>query len=546
MRSKAWVFMPALLAAVAVAVAQEPAPIAPPTFSERVEVRVLNLDVDVTDSQGNPVTDLKKEDFTVTIGKQPAPIDYFTRVDQGAIHAPDLSTANPDQVLDAYRKGDEAFVPRNLLIYVDLGFLSPGLRNRSLEALRDLVTRLGPQDAVRVVIFDRSERVLTDWTTSKETAMAALSSIEKQNVGMSRLNAQRQTIAQIDSSRPRSRGSFVNQYASEVGQEIETMLTGMRRELLNLTPLHGQRAFLFVSGGFEFQPGWVMSQYASGTSVAAPSLQFTNFREVPERVAALGRAANSDQITFYTIDATGLTGEGVSAAGDDPLSNRTRVSFQARQDRQNGMQQLAVDTGGLALLNTNDFTKGLGRVYQAVSSYYSLGLTLSKLEMKGYQAISVQVNRPDVKVRSRKGYEARSEEQIVGSRAIATLQTDLGYKAVPVTIRTAAATPGAKSLYTLPITVTVPASALTFVPNGDQATAQADLYIGSVDDKGRMSDITHQQTSFKIPTDQTSTDAPLAYNATLQTKKGNYRVVVNVLDPASGKMGTAKTNVRVE
>jgi VWFA-related protein len=279
------------------------------------------------------------------------------------------------------------------------------------------VTKLGPRDAVRVVVFDRSEKVLTDWTTSKETAMAALSSIEKQGVGMSRLNAQRQAISMIDSSRPRSRSSFVYQYSQEVGQEIETMLSGMRRELVNLTPLHGQRAFMFVTGGFELQPGWVMSQYASGTNIAASSLTFTNIRDVPQRVTGLARAANSDQVTFYTIDANGLTGEGVSASNDDPLGNRPRVSFIARQDRQNGLQQLAEETGGLALLNTNDFSRGLGRVYQAVSTYYSLGVTLSKLDVKGYEAISVAVNRPGLKVRYRKGYEPRSEEQIVGSRA---------------------------------------------------------------------------------------------------------------------------------
>jgi VWFA-related protein len=544
MRSKSWIFLPALLAATAMA-AQQPAP-QPPTFSERVEVRVLNLDVDVTDAQGNPVTDLKKDDFTVRIGKQPVPIDYFTRVDQGAIHAPDMSTANPDQVLEAYRQGDQAFVPRNFLIYVDLGTLSPGLRNRSLEALRDLVTKLGPRDAVRVVVFDRSEKVLTDWTTSKETAMASLSSIEKQGVGMSRLNAERQTISMIDSSRPRSRSSFVYQYAQEVGAEIETMLTGMRRELVNLTPLHGQRAFVFLSGGFEFQPGWVMSQYAAGTSIAASSLTFTNIRDVPQRVTALARDANSDNVTFYTIDANGLTGEGVSAAGDDPLGSRPRVSFVARQDRQNGMVQLADETGGLALLNTNDFKGGLGRVYQAVSSYYSLGVTLSKLQTKGYENVAVTVNRPGVTVRSRKGYEAKSQDQIVGSRTLATLQTDLGYGAVPVAIQTGAATPAAKSMYTLPITVSLPASALTFVPEGDKATAKADLYIGSIDDKGRMSEITHQETSFQVPADKATSDQKLAYNATLQTKKGNYRIVVNVLDTASGKMGTAKSNVRVE
>ena len=109
-------------------VAQEPpapAPVSNPTFSERVEVRVLDLDVDVTDSKGQPVPDLKKDDFTVKIGGKPVAIDYFSRVDQGTIHAPDLAAASPDQILTAYKRGEDAYIPRNFLIYVDLGFLQP-------------------------------------------------------------------------------------------------------------------------------------------------------------------------------------------------------------------------------------------------------------------------------------------------------------------------------------------------------------------------------------------------------------------------------------
>ena len=171
MRSKAPAI--ALLLATAVALGQEAAP-APqvPVFSERVEVRVLDLDVDVTDSKGQPVTDLKREDFTVKIGGKPMTIDYFARVADGTIHSPDLATASPDQVLAAYTKGGEATVPRNFLIYIDLGFISPGIRNRSINALSDFVTRLGPNDATRIVLFDRSPTVLQDWTTSKESARA--------------------------------------------------------------------------------------------------------------------------------------------------------------------------------------------------------------------------------------------------------------------------------------------------------------------------------------------------------------------------------------
>jgi VWFA-related protein len=435
-------------------------------------------------------------------------------------------------------------VPRNFLIYIDLGFISPGIRNRSLNALSDFVTRLGPADATRIVLFDRSPRVLQDWTTSKESAMSVLAKIEKEHPGMSRLQTERQTLALIDSTPRRRRGAYVQQYAQEISQEIQTMLTSMQSELVTLTPLAGKKSFLFVSGGFEYQPGFVMSQYASG-SVAASSLTFTDIRQISQRVGSVVQNSNADEITFYTIDATGLTGEGVGAANDDPLGNRPSVSFQARQDRQNGLQELAYETGGRALLNTNDFEGGLSRVYEAVSSYYTVGVNLSNLPVGKYEKVEVAVDRPGVTVRSRRGFEARPEPVLVEQRARATMGTDLSYTAIPAAIRTAPATPD-KKLYSLPITVTLPASSLTFVPSGEKATARAAFYIGSVDDKGRMSDIGRQETTFEVPADKTGADTQLTYSAQLQTKKGNYRIVVNVRDIATGRMGTAKANVRVE
>ena len=93
------------------------------------------------------------------------------------------------------------------------------------------------------------------------------------------------------------------------------------------------------------------------------------------------------------------------------------------------------------------------------------------------------MNRPGVIVRARRGFEARPEAVLVRDRARATMETDLSYTAIPVSIQTAPPTPD-KKLYRLPITMTMPASALTFVPDGDKATARAAFYIGSVDDKG--------------------------------------------------------------
>jgi VWFA-related protein len=533
--------------------AQQPPP-SLPTFSESVEVRVLNLDVDVTDSKGNPVTDLKREDFTLKIGGKPVPIDFFTLVNQGTIHAPDLATAAPDQILAAYKQGDEAFVPRNFLVYVDLGYLPAGQRNYALNAIRDLATRLGPNDAIRVVVFNRSPSVLVDWTTSKEVVLTALTDIERQGVGISRLQAQEQALAQITSMgagrrNANSRVTIARQYGQEVGAEIEDMIHSMQSELVTLTPLNGKRAFLFVTGGFEYQPGYVMAQYASGNFL--PTMANIDIRQIPTRLSAMIQRANSDQVTFYTVDATGLTGDGTPASAGSPSTNvlaieqRPNLRFQAQQDRQAGLIQMADETGGLALLNTNDFRGGLSRIYQQVSTYYTLGVTLSKLGITSYEKIEVAVSRPCLTVRARKGILPLTETQRVSNRARATMETDLTYNAIPAKIQAEPATPD-KKYFILPITVLVPANALTFIPDGEKESARAEFYIGSVDEKGNTSDLSRQETTFQVPAGQAKSDALVRYAAQLQTKKGNYRIVVNVRDVASGKLGTARTNVHIE
>ena len=104
--------------------------------------------------------------------------------------------------------------------------------------------------------------------------MAAISADREPSTRACRASRpQRQTIAMIDSTPRRRRGAYVQQYAAEISQEIQTMTQSMQNELVTLAPLSGKKSFLFVTGGFEYQPGYVMAQYASG-SVAAPSLDF--------------------------------------------------------------------------------------------------------------------------------------------------------------------------------------------------------------------------------------------------------------------------------
>ena len=97
----------------------------------------------------------------------------------------------------------------------------------------------------------------------------------------------------------------------------------------------------------------------------------------------------------------------------------------------------------------------------------------------------------------------------------------------------------------MPVTVIVPSSALTFLPEGDTTRASAEFYVGAIDDRGGTSDIGREVAVFTLPRDAPGS-TPLTHQLTLATKKGNYRIVVNVRDAATGKMGTAKADIRVE
>jgi hypothetical protein len=223
---------------------------------------------------------------------------------------------------------------------------------------------------------------------------------------------------------------------------------------------------------------------------------------------------------------------------------RANVSFIARQDAQSGMLELASQTGGLALINSNDFSKGFSRVYQDVSSYYSVGVNLSALPAAGYQKIDLAVSRPGATVRYRRGYAPRSSDDRARDAARAALKTSVSYSAFPVKLQIGVAAK-AKKQYDQPITVLIPATALTFLPAGESAKADAEIFVGVVDESGRTSDIGKEEAAFTQPA-QPVQEAALAYPITLQMRKGNSRIVVNVRDKATGKMGTARADVHIE
>jgi hypothetical protein len=156
----------------------------------------------------------------------------------------------------------------------------------------------------------------------------------------------------------------------------------------------------------------------------------------------------------------------------------------------------------------------------------------------------VDVTRPGVTVLARRGFSPRSAAERGRDVAQAALRSNAGYRAIPVDLRVAPARK-AKKYYDLPILITVPASSLTFLPEGNGSRAVAEVFVGAMDDAGNTSDIGREEAVFTLP-HGAPPDTPLKQTVTLKMRKGNARVVVNVRDRETGKMGTAKADVRVE
>jgi VWFA-related protein len=149
---------------------------------------------------------------------------------------------------------------------------------------------------------------------------------------------------------------------------------------------------------------------------------------------AVGQAARAGA-HFYSIDARGLDRAGGSAIIDKEVpfdSHGPSVKFDSQAD---GMNSLAVDTGGFAIRNENNFTRALDDIERDAGTYYVVGYTPAKETFDGkYREISVKVSRTGVKVRARRGYLAIEPARLSAPRPTAVTTKAAELPVVPISL----------------------------------------------------------------------------------------------------------------
>jgi hypothetical protein len=133
--------------------------------------------------------------------------------------------------------------------------------------------------------------------------------------------------------------------------------------------------------------------------------------------------ASRASVVINTMSAKGLTVPGMLEAQDEVLpgiKNGPDQTYQASQDRvdeehalNQGLSYLAYATGGKFIRNQNFLDVPLKQILDSESGYYLIGYEPDDETFKGkaFHRIVINSTRPDVEVRSRKGFYGRSDKE---------------------------------------------------------------------------------------------------------------------------------------
>src|SRR5262245_40382344 len=212
------------------------------------------------------------------------------------------------------------------------------------------------------------------------------------NAGFGGGGSQRERAIQQAQSRART-------IVAQNAHYTRATLSNLESVIRNLGALTGRKMLVLLSDGF----------YLGGNS----SSQTYDIRRIIDAATRAG-------VVIYSIDARGLVaippGGGASESfGADDINLpgvRGRVESGGVQAKLDGLNALARDTGGTLFNNSNDLSLGLQRVLDANETYYVLAYEPSTPYRDGrFHKIEVRIaGRPDLTVRTRKGYFAPSDK----------------------------------------------------------------------------------------------------------------------------------------
>lgn len=523
---------------------------------ESIEVRVVNVDVVVTDRDGKPVTGLTKEDFEIIEDKRTQKITNFYEVRGGeSVQAIEQTT----QAAPA-----PAAKRRNFILFFDNRAMHPVLLKHVVAELKKFVDeRLRPEDRVTVISWSNKLNIEAPLTADRGMLHAALDRIA--NTGTpaspkSEFQALQEQCARLLDFAKSGRMPFRQAYEECIGDaSIETQrVTLFSRAVLNalevamstVAGVDGRKIVVMAGAELPVRPGADMYSWANSIFMRYMQRSFDGANRRPDdqtydqrkMLEELGRSANAHGATLYMLSVL------------MPLDNSTVVSntgfddnganFARSSNTEEAHELLAKATGGVAGPMSR-----IGQLFDTIGtdldSYYSLGYRPSG-EVKGTRAIAVRMKNRNYTARARQSYAPKTFDDQMADRVVANVFTPARENEWRVLLRTGAPRLVARGRYAVDVELLADSRSLTLIPqdNGELAGVFK-VFISVGTPQGALSTTFRQPNEVRIKSADLNgfRERPLVFTATLTVREGENLISVGILDHLGQQAGFARATV---
>jgi VWFA-related protein len=515
----------------------------------RISTELVQLDVVVTDKNGQVVRGLTKNDFELYEEGKKQLIRFFDLVD--AVKG-EHSVRVEDNLVD----GTPGQGPVAANIHRIFAFVIDDLETRysDLVYVREMLSnfvesQMQPGDLVAIIRTLGGKGLLQQFTTDKDLLRRAIASIgpttNPLNVFDSPEDHDRKGLSDV----PEDAELNGPENYLRAGLRIRDRETKLLRAFMSLgtagfvvdsmKQLPGRKSMILVSSGlpivstnrgdFSSNASWFLISLVDKATRAGVAISTIDVR---------GQMAHKMWADF------GYTPPGLAfSATPDDRAFGFKNPFDVMEAHQ-GLRVLASETGGISVLNRNNFNEGLHRIVSASDAYYLLAYTPSDSNFKGrFRNVEIKVRNKDLKVYGGRGYFAREDkpspppatkqEQVLAAIKSPLLRSDLNFDAMILFPRL--------DKGTLEIGLLVDPKGLQFEEVNGKQQASYEVVGFLFDERAKLRGGFSNTVTARLTPDEynrAATEGGLPFTTTTTVPPGVYQLRLAVRDDKTGNMGT--------
>jgi len=398
----------------------------------RIAIDLVSNDIIVRDERGNFVPDLKKDEFEIWEDGVKQDITSMTVVTGGKVNnllAPPPPPP-PEGIILPPTKPRTDVSGRIFLFFVDDLHMQFHNTGRIRDLFRKISKELVHDGDMFGIVSSGPSSIAVDMTYDKNRLEEAIKKIAGNELKPTDI----------------INGPSGAEGPSEVRYRAHVAFSTVNDVLQQLEQVHNRRkALVYVSDGYDFNPfqdarlglmdpnspfaqnefrrneNQQQSSNGDGSSptvdpMASQQKQSEQFADadLARELGDLTRTANRANVTMYTIDPRGLVGMSDIDEQVDPSQWNEFV-----RKSQDSLRVIAEETGGVAVVNQNDFSKALKRIDAETSDYYMLGYYSKNPDTtRRRRQVEVKVLRTGQKwqIHSRKEYVLKAQPQPTQSK----------------------------------------------------------------------------------------------------------------------------------